>query len=111
MTCPCDRTGTEEDICDQVSLLKLLNRFIDDKICSNNMGVFLEIVFKLFHFQETAECKCKKNVVTGGCCDTCVEGTFDLQDSNPDGCTDCICSGKTKFCRSHNHLVRSTVRI
>ena len=58
--------------------------------------------------QQTAECKCKENV-EGECCNTCVDGTFDLQANNPDGCTDCICSGKTTFCKSHNHLVRSTV--
>ena len=74
-------------------------------------------VLKLFFFfsflsdvmQETAECQCKANVQPGNC-DTCIDGSFDLQESNPDGCTDCFCSGKSTYCQSHDRLVRSKVR-
>ena len=59
--------------------------------------------------QETAECQCKANVQPGNC-DTCIDGSFDLQESNPDGCTDCFCSGKSTYCQSHDRLVRSKVR-
>ncbi len=51
---------------------------------------------------------CKPNV-EGDNCDTCQEGTFDLQEMNPDGCTNCFCSGKTTFCASHDRLVRKKV--
>jgi len=51
---------------------------------------------------------CKANV-EGANCDTCKEGTFDLQQMNPDGCTNCFCSGKTLFCKSHERLVRTKV--
>ena len=61
-----------------------------------------------FLFQETAECQCKANVEPGNC-DTCKAGSFDLQEANPDGCTDCFCSGKSTFCLSHDRLVRSKV--
>lgn len=59
--------------------------------------------------QETAECMCKPNVI-GDLCDTCKDGTFDLQEMNPDGCTDCVCSGKTLFCQSHDRLVRTQIQ-
>ncbi|KAL3275284.1 hypothetical protein HHI36_020052 [Cryptolaemus montrouzieri] len=49
--------------------------------------------------QETAECFCKKNVV-GPSCEICREGTFNLEDSNELGCTECFCFGKTTRCES-----------
>ena len=45
----------------------------------------------------------------GDNCDTCKDGTFDLQQMNPDGCTNCFCSGKTLFCESHERLVRTKI--
>lgn len=42
-------------------------------------------------------CFCKKNV-QGQMCDRCVDGTYNLQSSNPEGCTKCFCSGKTTRC-------------
>lgn len=53
--------------------------------------------------QATAECFCKKNVV-GPQCETCREGTFDLQESNEDGCAECFCFGKTTRCASSKYL-------
>lgn len=49
--------------------------------------------------QATAECFCKKNVV-GPTCEICREGTFNLQEANQDGCTECFCFGKTTRCSS-----------
>ncbi|KAH9634640.1 hypothetical protein HF086_000612 [Spodoptera exigua] len=49
--------------------------------------------------QSTAQCYCKR-YVTGQACDTCVEEYFNLQSSNPDGCTKCYCFGKTTRCTS-----------
>jgi hypothetical protein len=51
---------------------------------------------------------CKPNV-EGSECDQCKEGTFDLEETNPDGCKDCFCFGKTAFCSSHDRLVREKV--
>ena len=46
--------------------------------------------------QETAECFCKPTV-EGDRCDTCQLGYFDLQQINPEGCSQCFCSGKTSI--------------
>lgn len=56
-----------------------------------------------YPLQETAQCLCKPNV-EGAACDTCQPGKFNLQETNPDGCTDCFCFGKTTFCQSHDGL-------
>nr|XP_031828013.1 laminin subunit alpha isoform X2 [Nomia melanderi] len=49
--------------------------------------------------QFTAECLCKTNV-QGSACDVCKEGTFNIQESNEEGCTKCFCFGKTTRCAS-----------
>ncbi|XP_015602424.1 laminin subunit alpha [Cephus cinctus] len=49
--------------------------------------------------QRTAECYCKANVL-GQACDICKEGTFNIQESNEEGCTKCFCFGKTTRCAS-----------
>ena len=49
--------------------------------------------------QETAECFCKENV-DGRLCDQCRPGTYNMAESNPDGCTRCFCFGKTESCTS-----------
>lgn len=49
--------------------------------------------------QNTAQCNCKANV-EGEACDVCVDGTFDIQASNVEGCTKCFCFGKTSRCGS-----------
>ncbi|XP_055703570.1 basement membrane-specific heparan sulfate proteoglycan core protein isoform X3 [Phlebotomus papatasi] len=43
------------------------------------------------------QCQCKSNVV-GSQCDRCRVGSFDLQDSNPEGCTSCFCFGVSDTC-------------
>ncbi len=48
---------------------------------------------------QTAECKCKQNV-NGRECGQCGDGTFNLQASNPLGCTSCFCFGQTSRCMS-----------
>jgi laminin, alpha 3/5 len=52
--------------------------------------------------QETEECFCKKNVISheGSECDKCVEGTYNLQEKNPEGCTKCFCFGQTTRCKN-----------
>ena len=57
--------------------------------------------------QETAQCSCKENV-HGPSCDVCKPGTFDLQESNPAGCSKCFCFGKASTC-STSQLYRSFI--
>lgn len=45
------------------------------------------------------ECVCKANVI-GYRCDQCREGTFNLQENNMAGCSECFCSGATRTCSS-----------
>ena len=52
-----------------------------------------------------AQCLCKKNVV-GGRCDSCADDTFNLDSTNPDGCTKCFCFGQSTRCMSANLFIR-----
>ena len=45
----------------------------------------------------------------GDRCDECQPGYFDLQQMNPDGCSQCFCSGKTQYCSSHDRLNRTQI--
>lgn len=58
--------------------------------------------------QQSAACFCKNNV-RGLTCNFCAEGTYNLQATNPDGCTECFCFGKTKRCASSS-LVKFILR-
>ena len=58
--------------------------------------------------QATAECFCKANVQEGRC-DTCKEGHFNLQETNPEGCMECFCFGKTTFCSSNPSLEKTKI--
>ncbi|NXG28484.1 LAMA2 protein, partial [Dromaius novaehollandiae] len=51
-------------------------------------------------------CICKENV-EGENCDRCKPGFFNLQQSNPKGCEECFCSGKTDICRDSHFTYRS----
>lgn len=50
---------------------------------------------------ETSVCLCKQNV-HGQACDLCKEGKFHISESNPKGCTECFCFGKSSRCSSSN---------
>ncbi|KAM6433798.1 laminin subunit alpha-2 [Rhynochetos jubatus] len=52
-------------------------------------------------------CICKENV-EGENCDRCKPGSFHLQQSNPKGCEECFCSGKTNVC-THSHLTYRSI--
>ncbi|XP_007232077.3 laminin subunit alpha-1 [Astyanax mexicanus] len=45
------------------------------------------------------ECICKVNVM-GANCDLCKQGFYNLQASNPEGCTECFCFGVSDVCES-----------
>lgn len=47
----------------------------------------------------TGQCSCLP-ATTGRDCSQCQQGTFDLQDSNPDGCQPCFCSDLSNTCTS-----------
>ncbi|XP_078543662.1 laminin subunit alpha-1 [Lissotriton helveticus] len=47
----------------------------------------------------TEPCFCKENV-EGENCDRCKPGTYNLQERNPRGCTDCFCFGVSDVCES-----------
>lgn len=49
--------------------------------------------------QDDETCFCKKNV-QGTECDQCIDGTYNLQEKNPEGCTKCFCFGKTTRCEN-----------
>ena len=57
--------------------------------------------------QDTAHCFCKENV-HGPACDTCKSGTFNLEQSNPGGCSKCFCFGKASTCTT-SQMYRSHV--
>lgn len=42
-------------------------------------------------------------------CSMCRDGTFNLQENNPNGCQSCFCSGLTSQCSSANGFVRSVL--
>ncbi|XP_030612396.1 laminin subunit alpha-1 [Archocentrus centrarchus] len=44
-------------------------------------------------------CSCKENVM-GAPCDLCKPGVYNLQESNPLGCTSCFCFGVSDVCES-----------
>ena len=47
----------------------------------------------------SGQCQCKQNV-EGRNCSQCIEGTYNLQQSNPSGCQPCFCSGQSINCTS-----------
>ncbi|XP_075744890.1 terribly reduced optic lobes isoform X30 [Rhipicephalus microplus] len=54
-------------------------------------------------------CPCKNNV-QGKNCNRCKEGYFNLEASNPEGCSRCFCFGVTEQCSSSSYY-RSEVRM
>lgn len=47
-------------------------------------------------------CICKNNV-GGRYCDECRSGFYNLDFSNPDGCSECYCFGATSTCKPSNY--------
>ncbi|KAF6202105.1 hypothetical protein GE061_004503, partial [Apolygus lucorum] len=56
---------------------------------------------------DTADCLCKDNV-EGLVCDVCGEGSFNIDENDPKGCTSCFCSNRTNTCYS-SRLYRNTI--
>lgn len=83
--CRCDLRGTTLEVCDQ-----------DDEV---SFGVEFKISILISFSISFQTCFCKKNV-QGRECNYCSDGTYNLQEKNPDGCTKCFCFGKTTRCEN-----------
>ena len=57
---------------------------------------------------QTGQCSCRGNT-QGQTCSLCIQGTFNLQPTNPDGCQPCFCSGLTSNCSSATGFVASNI--
>ncbi|KAM9826836.1 laminin subunit alpha-1 [Neosynchiropus ocellatus] len=55
-----------------------------------------------------SDCTCKENVM-GAHCDLCKPGFYNLQPSNPLGCTHCFCFGVSDVCESSSWSVTQVV--
>ncbi|XP_071026114.1 laminin subunit alpha-1-like isoform X2 [Oncorhynchus clarkii lewisi] len=55
------------------------------------------------------ECICKENVM-GADCDLCKQGFFNLEGSDPEGCTECFCFGVSDVCESSPWSMSQTVQ-
>ncbi|XP_039983193.1 laminin subunit alpha-1 isoform X2 [Xiphias gladius] len=82
--CGCDTAGTEE------------------KFCNTTLGVC--------DCRHTGECVCKVGV-SGQRCEECVSGWFGLSAVNPDGCSQCFCSGLSHDCEEQGGLTRVTITL
>ncbi|XP_015258513.1 PREDICTED: laminin subunit alpha-1-like, partial [Cyprinodon variegatus] len=80
--CSCDLAGTHETFC---------NRTLGVCECGR-----------------TGECGCKPGV-SGRRCEECVSGWFALSDQNPNGCSECFCSGLSRDCEEQGGLRRVSV--
>ncbi|XP_032407316.1 laminin subunit alpha-1 isoform X2 [Xiphophorus hellerii] len=80
--CDCDLAGTNETF------------------CNKTLGVC--------ECRWSGECVCKAGV-SGRRCEECVSGWFALSDQNPNGCSDCFCSGFSKDCEEQGGLTRVPV--
>uniref|UniRef100_A0A673BIA3 Laminin, alpha 1 n=1 Tax=Sphaeramia orbicularis TaxID=375764 RepID=A0A673BIA3_9TELE len=57
---------------------------------------------------QSGECVCKAGV-SGRRCEECVSGRFGLSAENPDGCSQCFCSGLSEDCEEQEGLTRVPV--
>uniref|UniRef100_A0A4W6EC76 Basement membrane-specific heparan sulfate proteoglycan core protein n=1 Tax=Lates calcarifer TaxID=8187 RepID=A0A4W6EC76_LATCA len=77
--CGCDMAGTE------------------GKFCNTTLGVC--------NCRHGGVCVCKAGV-SGRRCEECVSGWFGLSAENPDGCSQCFCSGLSRDCEEQGGLSR-----
>ncbi|XP_069368064.1 laminin subunit alpha-1 isoform X2 [Paralichthys olivaceus] len=82
--CGCDMAGTE------------------DRVCNTTLGVC--------DCRQTGECLCKVGV-SGRRCEECVSGWFGLSTLNPDGCSECFCSGLSRVCEEKGGLIRTPITL
>ncbi|XP_054863033.1 laminin subunit alpha-1 isoform X2 [Amphiprion ocellaris] len=82
--CGCDLAGTNQ------------------MLCNATLGVC--------DCQHTGECVCKAGV-SGRHCEECVSGRLGLSAENPDGCSQCFCSGLSSDCEEQGGLTRVPVTL
>ncbi|XP_061877295.1 laminin subunit alpha-1 isoform X1 [Entelurus aequoreus] len=82
--CGCDIEGTREDMCNATL-----------GVCDCRL---------------TGECVCKA-AVAGRRCEECVLGFFGLSSENPDGCSQCFCSGLSQDCEERGGLTRQFITL
>ncbi|KAM9839751.1 laminin subunit alpha-1 [Aulostomus maculatus] len=82
--CGCDTAGTQEQFCN-----------MELNVCD---------------CQKTGECVCKVGVA-GRRCQECVSGFFGLSEENPDGCSQCFCSGLSQDCEELGGLTRVPITL
>lgn len=64
------------------------------------------IVIALLSVQHVTSPILQENV-EGSSCDTCLPGSYYLQEDNLKGCTSCFCFGVTKACGSSNFILEN----
>uniref|UniRef100_A0A671TW87 Laminin, alpha 1 n=1 Tax=Sparus aurata TaxID=8175 RepID=A0A671TW87_SPAAU len=82
LACGCDQAGTDEKFCNTTL-----------RVCD---------------CRHTGECVCKVGV-SGRRCEECVSGFFALSPENPDGCSQCFCSGHSRDCEEQGGLYKVPV--
>ncbi|XP_078253629.1 laminin subunit alpha-1 isoform X3 [Rhinoraja longicauda] len=88
--CHC-RTGYAGQMCDRCAL--------DYKGFPNCMRCNCSVVGSTSNDPCVEPCQCKRNV-EGENCDLCKPGFYNLQERNPEGCTECFCFGLSGVCES-----------
>ncbi|KAM8731402.1 laminin subunit alpha-1 isoform 1-T1 [Acanthopagrus schlegelii] len=84
LACGCDQAGTDEKFCNTTL-----------RVCD---------------CRYTGECVCKVGV-TGRRCEECVSGFFALSPENPDGCSQCFCSGHSRDCEEQGGLYKVPITL
>ncbi|XP_029004531.1 laminin subunit alpha-1 [Betta splendens] len=79
LACGCDMAGTRQTY------------------CNTTQGVC--------DCEDNGDCVCKAGV-SGLRCEECVSGWFGLSTENPDGCSQCFCSGRSRDCEEQGGLIR-----
>ncbi|XP_027137087.1 laminin subunit alpha-1 isoform X2 [Larimichthys crocea] len=74
----------------------------DETFCNTTLGVC-----DCLH---TGECVCKAGV-SGRRCEECVSGWFGLSADNPNGCSQCFCSGLSRDCEEQGGLYRVPISL
>ncbi|XP_067342410.1 laminin subunit alpha-1 isoform X1 [Channa argus] len=84
LPCGCDVAGTEKTFCN--------------------------VTVGVCNCQHNGECVCKVGV-SGRLCEECVSGWFGLSTENPEGCSQCFCSGLSQACEEQGGLTRVPITL
>ncbi|XP_053198733.1 laminin subunit alpha-1 [Scomber japonicus] len=73
-------------------------------------AAFCNTTLRVCDCRHTGECVCKAGVA-GRRCEECVSGWFGLSAENPDGCSQCFCSGLSRDCEEQGGLSREPITL